>query len=65
LIAIGLSGALPLMLTMVQKSFYMVAALPMIAVGLAVWAAPQVVRWTEHERTASVRKESHERVGAS
>ena len=55
LIAVGLSGVLPLMLTMVQKSFYMVAALPMIAVGLAVWAAPQVVRWTERPRTAALR----------
>lgn len=56
LMAIGFSGVLPLMLTMVQKSFYMVAALPMIAVGLAVWAAPQVVRWTERPRTAALRR---------
>lgn len=48
LIVIGLAGVLPLMLTMVQKSFYMVAALPMISVGLAILAAPHVARWTEH-----------------
>lgn len=47
LIAIGLAGVLPLMLTMVQKSFYMVAALPMISIGLALFAAPHVARWTE------------------
>lgn len=46
LIAIGLCGVAPLMLTMVQKSFYMVAALPMISVGLASAAAPALSHWT-------------------
>jgi hypothetical protein len=34
------------MLTMVQKSFYMVAALPLISVGLACWAAPGLLAWS-------------------
>lgn len=51
LIAIGLSGVLPLMLTMVQKSFYMVAALPLITTGLAMWAAPPIARWTAAPRS--------------
>lgn len=56
LIAIGLSGVLPLMLTMVQKSFYMVAALPLITTGLAMWAAPQVARWTEAARSTTTQR---------
>lgn len=40
MLAVGLSGVLPLMLTMVQKSFYMAAALPLVALGLALWSAP-------------------------
>ncbi|MEZ4739102.1 MAG: hypothetical protein R2818_07020 [Flavobacteriales bacterium] len=53
---IGLSGVLPLALTMVQKSFYMVAALPMISVALACWAAPGLSVWTEQlgPRTSNV-----------
>jgi len=35
-LAIGLVGVLPLMLTLVQKGFYMVPALPFIAIGFAV-----------------------------
>jgi len=41
---IGLSGVAPLMLTMVQKSFYMAAALPMLALALALWSAPALAR---------------------
>ncbi|MDQ3101616.1 MAG: hypothetical protein M3R08_09535 [Bacteroidota bacterium] len=41
---IGISGVLPLMLTMVQKSFYMAAALPALAIALALWSAPRVAR---------------------
>lgn len=47
LLAIGLSGVLPLMLTMVQKSFYMVAALPLVSMGLACLAAPAVLHLTD------------------
>ncbi|MBK7817358.1 MAG: glycosyltransferase family 39 protein [Sphingobacteriaceae bacterium] len=39
---IGLLGVLPLMLTLVQKGFYMVPALPFIAIGFAILIAPQV-----------------------
>lgn len=41
---IGLSGVAPLMLTLVQKSFYMGAALPLLSVALAVLAAPSLER---------------------
>jgi hypothetical protein len=37
---VGISGVLPLMLTMVQKSFYMAAALPIMALAVALWSAP-------------------------
>lgn len=39
---IGLLGILPLMLTLVQKGFYMVPALPYIAIGFSILIAPQV-----------------------
>jgi hypothetical protein len=41
---VGLSGVAPLMLTMVQKSFYMAAALPLCAMACALWSAPAMVR---------------------
>ena len=44
MIAVGLSGTLPLMLTLVQKPFYMVAALPFFAIGMAIWLAPIVLK---------------------
>ena len=42
LIVIGAAGTLPLMLTLVQKAFYMVAAMPYFAMGIAMWLAPAV-----------------------
>lgn len=39
-IAVGLSGSLPLMLTLVQNGFYMVAALPFYGIGFALLTAP-------------------------
>jgi 4-amino-4-deoxy-L-arabinose transferase-like glycosyltransferase len=39
---VGLSGVLPLMLTMVQKSFYLAPALPLMAIALSLWMAPVV-----------------------
>lgn len=39
---IGLSGALPLMLTKEQRGFYLVTALPFFAIALALMAAPVV-----------------------
>jgi hypothetical protein len=44
---VALAGILPLMLTMVQKSFYMVAALPVLSVALALWSAPAMRSITE------------------
>jgi len=38
----GLSGVAPLMLTLVQKSFYMTAALPLLSLALALWSLPHV-----------------------
>jgi hypothetical protein len=39
-IIIGLSGSLPLMLTLVQKKFYFSHSLPFFAIGLALIVAP-------------------------
>lgn len=39
-ILIGLSGSAPLMLTLVQKGFYFVPALPFFAIGLSILIAP-------------------------
>ncbi len=44
LLAIGFSGVAPMMLTLVQKSFYSVPAFPPIALGLALWSAPALTR---------------------
>jgi len=41
----GCSASLPLMLTMVQKGFYFVPALPFFALGFAVLLAEIVARW--------------------
>ncbi|HNM29103.1 MAG TPA: glycosyltransferase family 39 protein [Chitinophagales bacterium] len=41
-ILIGISASLPLMLTMVQKAFYFVPALPLFAIGLASMMAPVI-----------------------
>lgn len=42
---VGLSGVAPLMLTMVQKSFYMAAALPIISLSIALFSAPALASW--------------------
>jgi len=39
-LAIGLSGSLPLMLTLVQNGFYFVCALPFFAIGFALLLSP-------------------------
>jgi len=44
-IMVGLCGALPLMLTRVQKGFYFVQALPFFAIGFAVLIAPVINNW--------------------
>lgn len=38
----GLAGVLPLMLTLVQKGFYFVPALPLFAIGFAMIIAPSI-----------------------
>lgn len=40
LILIGLSGSLPLMITLEQRGFYLVTTLPFFAIAIAMWAAP-------------------------
>ncbi|HRH71011.1 MAG TPA: glycosyltransferase family 39 protein [Flavobacteriales bacterium] len=47
MLLVGLSGVAPLMLTMVQKSFYMAAALPIVTMAIALWSAPAVCRLVE------------------
>lgn len=39
-IVVGLAGTLPLMVTLVQKNFYMTPALPFFAIGLSMLIAP-------------------------
>lgn len=46
-ILVGLSASAPLMLTMVQKGFYFVPALPFFAIGLSVLIAPIVFNLIE------------------
>ena len=44
---IGLSASAPLMLTLVQKGFYFVPALPFFAIGLAVLISPIIINLME------------------
>jgi 4-amino-4-deoxy-L-arabinose transferase-like glycosyltransferase len=46
-LAVGLSASAPLMLTLVQKGFYFVPALPFFAVGLSMLAAPIISNLTD------------------
>ncbi|MFH2141705.1 MAG: glycosyltransferase family 39 protein [Bacteroidota bacterium] len=46
-ISVGLSASVPLMLTLVQKGFYFVPALPMFSIGLSILAAPIILNLTE------------------
>jgi len=50
---LGLAGTVPLMLTLVQKSFYFIHALPFYALGLAMVSAPFIVKWTDDLNAAS------------
>ncbi len=50
--SIGLAASAPLMLTMVQKGFYFVPALPFFAIGLAMLIAPVVSRWLTKDKTS-------------
>lgn len=53
LLLIGFSGTLPLMLTMVQKGFYMVHALPYFGLGLALIIAPLLTGFLNKTNTKS------------
>jgi hypothetical protein len=39
---IGLAGALPLMVTLEQRGFYLVTAMPFFAIAIAMWLAPRL-----------------------
>lgn len=43
----GLSGSLPLMVTLEQRGFYLVTSFPLFAIGIAMWLAPRLTQWTE------------------
>jgi len=44
---VGFAASAPLMLTLVQKGFYLVPALPYMAIGLSMIIAPVVLRFTD------------------
>ena len=44
-ISVGLAASVPLMLTMVQKGFYFVPALPFFAIGLSILTAPAIAEY--------------------
>jgi hypothetical protein len=39
---IGLSGSLPLMVTLEQRGFYLVTSFPFFAIAIAMWLAPRI-----------------------
>lgn len=41
-LALGLSGVLPIMISLKQSGFYMLAAFPMVSIALALWVQPRV-----------------------
>lgn len=48
---IGLSASLPLLLTLVQRGFYLVPSIPYFALALSVWLAPMISGWSDRIRT--------------
>jgi hypothetical protein len=44
-IILGFCGVLPLMVTLEQRGFYMVTALPCFAIGLSIIIAPTLLNW--------------------
>ena len=54
LLFIGFAGTLPLMLTLVQKGFYMVQALPYFGLGLALLITPQISSFYNKTNTNSI-----------
>jgi len=51
---IGISAAIPLALTMVQKGFYMVPAFPYLAIGFSILIAPLIVDFISKINTKKV-----------
>ncbi|PSK94247.1 ArnT family glycosyltransferase [Taibaiella chishuiensis] len=49
----GLSATAPLMLTMVQKAFYLLPGFPFFAIGTGMLLAPYISRFTEKMQTGS------------
>jgi hypothetical protein len=43
LLAVGLSGSLPLAITTEQRGFYLITALPYFALAISVWFAPTLI----------------------
>jgi 4-amino-4-deoxy-L-arabinose transferase-like glycosyltransferase len=51
---IGLTAIIPLMLTMVQKGWYMVPGFPFLAIGLALFIAPTVTQWVKKIKVSKI-----------
>lgn len=51
---VGLSGTIPLMLTLVQKSFYFIHALPFFALTMAMLSAPVIAKWIGKVKIQSI-----------
>jgi 4-amino-4-deoxy-L-arabinose transferase-like glycosyltransferase len=51
--SIGIAASAPLMLTLVQKGFYFVPALPFFAIGLSILIAPVIAKWQIHRKKAN------------
>lgn len=54
LFCVGLSGVLPIMVSMKQRSFYIVAALPMFSIALALFVEPRVRFLMDRIRTTAL-----------
>jgi len=46
-LSLGLSGVLPIMISLKQNDFYILCALPCFALALAFWVAPIVFTWVQ------------------
>jgi 4-amino-4-deoxy-L-arabinose transferase-like glycosyltransferase len=55
LLLLGLCGVLPLAITKVQRVFYLVPAIPLIALALAVWTAKPIMRFQERIKAKASR----------
>ncbi len=52
---IGLSGSLPLMVTLEQRGFYLVTALPFFTIAIAMWLTPRITLFTNKINTTTIR----------